>query len=209
MYTTKQIHAAIREAALDFWSEVIVDRDGSPEIERMFRSIRWDFHIVNGYRDKAKWAWCGVFAANCMLKIGEHLEENQCVPVLVDLDILHIVMPSTKRLASKKKWEAATDIEPQIFRDYDRLGVRRGLIPGAICTIATRKYGNYRDDVGGHVVIVDEYDGGDTFTTIEGNANGRFGNGSHGEGVIRRVRNVADVRRVYLLQPEHLEYMGM
>lgn len=208
-YTSKQIHAAIRKAAIDYWYDTIIDEDGSPEITQMFLNIGWGWRVADGYRNSEKWAWCGIGAANCMLRIGEYIEDDQCIPVVVDLDILNTVMPSTRRLASSKKWNIATEREPLIYHPSSYGGVRQGLIPGAIATIATRKYGNYRDDVGGHVVIVDKYEeGADTFTTIEFNAHGELGNGERGEGVIRTTRKVSDVRRVYLLHHQNLEHMG-
>lgn len=201
-YTTRQIHLAIRQAAEELWKAYIEDFDDSLEILRMFHAIGWNW--IHAYKNSEKFAWCGVFAGVCCLNARYFLEEGLCANTTVDFDIARVVMPSTVRLDSLRKWQQATAHGPIRFLPED-VGPD-ALIPGAIVTIAARNYGDYRDTIGGHIVIVDSYEGGDTFTTIEGNAHGTFPDeGLKGEGVVKRTRNTSDIRRVYHLRPEHLE----
>jgi hypothetical protein len=215
MLSTNEIHAAIRAAALAYWAKNIEDQTGSLVIRDFYHRAgwRWLAAYKNG-RDH----WCGMFAGNCTLNIGHHIEPDQCVGVVIDPDIAHFVTPSTSRLNNPRKWAQATptppikfEIPPPHYRDPHKASealkasmgpeLVEALIPGAIATVTSRGLDTY----GGHILIVDSYDGGLEFTTIEGNAWGQLGNGEHGEGVIRRKRYISDLRRVYHLKPQHVE----
>lgn len=206
-YSKQEIHAAIRLAAIDLWDQKIVDYHGSLSIEAFFHEVGWSW--IRGYKNNEGFAWCGVFAGVCCMRIGNHLELNQCVPIVIDPDIPRVVMPSTYRLASSAKWKQASAHMPEIWGASVDGPLKNWLIPGAIVTIAARKYGDRRDWMGGHIVIVDELTSDEEFTTIEGNGHGRFPDESRGEGVIRRTRKLADVRRVYHLRRDHLEFLGV
>lgn len=219
MLTTNEIHAAIRLAALAYWNQEIQDRTGSIVIRNFYRRAGW--HWIESYKN-GRDHWCGIFAGICTLSIGDHIKPDQCVPVVIDPDIAHYVTPSTSRLNNPRKWAQATDTPPRKFEfngergsvsgnvsrrmlDYD-FSIDPGfcelaLIPGAIATVTSRGLDTY----GGHIVIVDSYDGGQTFKTIEGNAFGYLPNGTWSEGVIRRDRDINELRRVYHLSPEHVE----
>ena len=101
-YTTRQIHLAIRQAAEEIWLANIKDFDASPEILRMFQAIGWSW--INAYQNSEKFAWCGVFAGVCCLNARYFIEEGLCANTTVDPDIARIVMPSTVRLDSLRKW---------------------------------------------------------------------------------------------------------
>ena len=205
MLTTKQIHEAIRKAALAYWEQTIIDQTGSDVILNMYHRAGW--HWLKDYRN-GRDHWCGMFAGNCSLDIGDHIQASVCLPYVVDPDIALFVTPSTGRLNSERKWKQATDTPPRKFEFTEEdpqlipWSYEAALIPGAIATIKSRGFDTY----GGHIVIVDSYEAGaDNFTTIEGNAKGLLGNGETGEGVIRTNRPISALRRVYHLQPEHVE----
>jgi hypothetical protein len=205
-YSKQEIHTAIRLAALALWSEHVIDVHGSEKIESFFHEVGWSW--IKGYKNNESFAWCGVFAGVCCMRVGNHLEPNQCVPVVVDPDIARVVMPSTYRLASSAKWKQATVHPADQWGSSVDGPLKNWLIPGAIVTISARKYGDRRDYMGGHIVIVDELTAEDEFSTIEGNGHGLFPDGKRGEGVIRRTRKLSDVRRVYHLRRDHLEFLG-
>lgn len=203
-YTSSQIHKAIREAALHLWDETIVDQDNSWQILRMFEEIGWSW--IREYKNSEKFAWCGVFAGVCANRIGNHLEPGVCVPVRTMFEIVQGIFPSTQRLSSWQRWDAVGP-RPKVWSTQLDGRLSDFLIPGAVVTVSSRKYGDRRDVVGGHIVIVDAYHGGEEFETIEGNAFGAIPGGTKVEGVIRRTRKIADVKRVYLLTDEHLDYL--
>ena len=70
------------------------------------------------------------------------------------------------------------------------------MAPGDIVVVYAAK----RSKQGDHITIcVEAPDTDGAFKTVEGNAHGTLGDGSHGEGVIRRDRTLDEVAHVYRL----------
>lgn len=175
----------------------------------MFHECGWTW--IKEYKNNEKYAWCGIFAGVCAKRVGDWLEVHRsnsaaCVPVTTQFEIVNGIFPSTQRLASWQRWDAIGP-RPKVWSNQLDGRLEDFLIPGAIVTVASRKYGDRRDVVGGHIVIVDQLNQDGTFDTIEGNAHGEFPDGSRGEGIIRRTRPLKDVKRVYLLTDDHLDYL--
>lgn len=98
------------------------------------------------------------------------------------------IFPSCYRLYSN--WsQTSRKIEP------------RDMLPGDIVVV----YSSARATWGDHITLcrVSPIDG--KFETIEGNAHGTLGDGSHGEGVIARERSLDEVAFVYRLLAEDFD----
>ena len=121
------------------------------------------------YTRNGQFAWCGAFAAWCWTS--------------VKLDIRKKIFPSCYRLYSN--WsQSSRHIE------HDQMA------PGDIVVVYAAK----RSKQGDHITIcVEAPDADGVFKTVEGNAHGTLGDGSHGEGVIRRDRTLDEVAHVYRL----------
>lgn len=229
-YSLAEIRKAIIKAAEREWLLSVRDDDAG---------VPGDRDIITGYFDSNGWrsnlpsygykeslggvAWCGHFQGHIHQQIGRYIEPDVCVPLSLDPDIAHFVLPSTLRVHSPAKWRAAGSPMPTIYtsdgtspvlfsdgtpqRVYKLADV---LVPGVMALIVTREYGDYRDDIGGHFVLITAYDAdAGTIDTIEGNARGEFANGGWGEGVIRRrgksARKITDIRSVIHLDLGHFE----
>ena len=121
------------------------------------------------YTTNGQFAWCGAFAAFCW--------------TAVKINIRKKIFPSCYRLYTTW-YNTSRRIES------DRMA------PGDIVVVYTSK----RSKQGDHITIcVDAPDCDGTFKTVEGNAHGTLGDGSYGEGVIRRERNIDEVAHVYRL----------
>ena len=121
------------------------------------------------YTRNGQFAWCGAFAAWCW--------------TTVKIDIKKRIFPSCYRLYSN--WsQTSRHIE------HDKMA------PGDIVVVYAAK----RSKQGDHITIcVEAPDAEGVFLTVEGNAHGTLGDGSHGEGVIRRDRSLDEVAHVYML----------
>jgi hypothetical protein len=98
------------------------------------------------------------------------------------------IFPSCYRLYSN--WsQTSRKIEP------------RDMLPGDIVVV----YSSARATWGDHITLcrVAPIDG--KFETLEGNAHGTLGDGSHGEGVIARERSLDEVAYVYRLLAEDFD----
>lgn len=227
-YSIENIRKAWLETGLAQWRRQIVDERNSEEIVKIFESVGWGWWLTSedhdGYRDTETFAWCGHFQSYCGLNLGHHLEGDRSVPVMLDREIAQTVLPSTQRVVSERKWRQAGYDEPSSIFQPDQEGEgwvdtstreRRAaadvLLPGTIATIASRDYGDYRDEVGGHFVCIERLDG-DTVETVEGNAEGELFSGDWGEGVVRRrgnsARNLGDFRRVIHFDTNHFDYIS-
>lgn len=216
-YSIEQLRQAWLDSALDIWQSGVVDENQSPAIKRMFQACGWGFWVndADGYRNNARHAWCGIFQAYAALRVGRFLEEGQCVAVSLEHGIAKNCLPSTARMTSMHKWDAAGVTAPTAWIIDNRAGgVNPEFIqPGMVATIAARTYGDPRDSFGGHFVLVESYDPAtETVCTVEGNAVGELADGTWGEGVVRRrgkhARKLADFRRVYEFSTEHFDDMG-
>ena len=121
------------------------------------------------YTTNGQFAWCGAFAAFCW--------------TTVKLDLRKKIFPSCYRLYSN--WSRTSrKIEANL------------MLPGDIVVV----YSTKRAPQGDHITICVSAPNCDSvFKTVEGNAHGQLGDGSHGEGVIRRERNLDEVAHVYRL----------
>jgi len=201
-FTSEQLLLAWRFAALAEWGTHVTDEPGN--VEHYFDAVGWNFHIKNGYENNEKFAWCGIFAGAMGVEIGHYLEPGQCVPVFLDPDVARFCFPSTRRLVSAGKWAAAGVSPPTILRPLNAqlngsLTIDK-LRPGMTCTIGDV------NNHGTHIVIVDQARPDEGLVdTIEGNAHGELGDGSWGEGVVRRrgehARPFEEFRRAILLDP--------
>ena len=124
-------------------------------------------------------AWCGAFASFCYGHI-------------TPIELRKKVFPSTYRMysnwANTSRNRGKTDIQS-----------------GDIIVVWTSSSDDIRRKYhyGQHITLCEFVDG-DEIHTIEGNARGELGDGSTGEGVIKRVRNLKDVAYVYRLLSEDL-----
>lgn len=216
-YTIEQLRAAWLASALELWESGVVDVHQSEAIKQMFRACGWGFWVddKDGYRNNAKHAWCGIFQAYAALNVGRHLADRQCVAVGLDPEIANHCLPSTQRMQSVRKWEAAGVTMPTMWVMDGTTGANpEYLEPGMVATIAARDYGDARNKYGGHFVLIESYDPAtQTVNTVEGNAKGELGNGNGwGEGVVRRrgkhARKLSDFRRIYEFGTEHFEDMA-
>ncbi len=127
------------------------------------------------YEKNGQFAWCGAFAAFCW--------------TAVKLDLRKKIFPSCYRLYSN--WsQTSRAIQPKLMS------------PGDIVVVYSAK----RSKQGDHITICVEAPNCDgVFKTVEGNAHGTLGDGSHGEGVIRKERNLNEVAHVYRLLGEDFD----
>lgn len=193
------------------------------------RAAPWALRLMGGTYDEKHdaSAWCGHTQSNWGLSVGDHLEPGRCVGVYLDPDIAYNCLASTRRMTSAKKWRAAGHdllVPINVVQLIIGIGTSNAgdlakvLAIPRVCTIVTRHYGDKRDDVGGHFVLVTDYDPvSQTIETLEANAYGLLGNGEYGEGVIKRVglegekwdaRPVEDLRLIYPFDVHHFEEMG-
>jgi len=124
-------------------------------------------------------SWCGAFAAFCY---GD----------LVPLALRKKVFPSTYRM----------------YDHWARSSRNRGvkdIQSGDIVVVWTSEKQSIREKYhyGQHITLCEFVDG-DEVHTIEGNAKGELGDGTWGEGVIKRKRNIKDIAYVYRLLSEDL-----
>jgi hypothetical protein len=217
-YTAEQLGNALADAALSEWSRPVRDIEpGTPDdrehIAKYFNEVRradgrsWAWFLLarhpRGHAEyieqtmRGEWEeWCGMFVAFCAQNlIGRHIAGRQCVNLTIAPGIAYYVLPSTARIASPAKWNEAGVDEPErpLIEDMQR---------GDIFTVGA-------GGIGSHIGIVDEPpdDESGEFMTIEGNGRGLLGDGTRGEGVIRRGRNIREIKQLIRLCPEH--YVGM
>lgn len=227
VFSIKQLREAWLSAALHEWAQAVRDDDqGKPGdrdvIAGYFRINNWggwlDGVTGGGYRETPRTSWCGQFAGAMGQRVGDFMMEGQCMPITLDPKVAEFAMVSTSRLASPAKWKAAGVPMPQF---YTRSKIRedqfvdgktgrlvpaeRVLLPGVIATVKTS---GRKPHVGDHIVCIEKFDADDMLIdTVEGNGRGQLGDKTKGEGVVRAVRAVADVRMVYHLDKAHFETM--
>jgi len=210
-YTTEQLLLAWRDAAAAEWGRVVRDFDpgqtATPEIiHGYFAANGWERWNGSVYTENSQTKWCGQFAGAMGQRVGMFIDPGVPVvfPVALDPDVARFCFPSTGRLVSANKWAAAGVSQPEILRPMNAqlngsLTIDK-LRPGMTCTIGDGK------PHGTHIVIVDQVRPDEGLVdTIEGNAHGELGDGSWGEGVVRRrgehARPFEEFRRAILLDP--------
>ena len=124
-------------------------------------------------------SWCGAFVAFCYGNV-------------TPLALRKKVFPSTYRMYSN-------------WAQTSRNRGKKDIQSGDIVVVWTSRNQDVRNKYhyGQHITLCEFVDG-DEIHTIEGNAKGELGNGSTGEGVIKRVRKIKDVAYVYRLLSEDL-----
>lgn len=226
-YTIKQIEEAELRAAVFEWGRMVHDDDkgtvGDRGIITQYYTAIGQASLLpiddNGhaqYRETAKTSWCGVFAAYCGLRVGDFLDPHKCVPVTLNPEIAQRIFISTYRLAFNK-WPVAPEAVVACEggrvlwtnRKPSNAKIEDFISPGRLACVKTRDhYGDYRDKVGGHVIrFAGMPDENGDFETLEGNGRGKFPDDTYGEGVVRGVRNVRTLRRIYLLGPQHYDFL--
>ena len=220
-YTIEELRRAWLAAALAEWQTGVYDFEpGGPsptprKIHGYFAANGWSGWNGGRYTENARTHWCGHFAGAMGLRIGAYLEPGQApAPVTLAPEVALFCMPSTKRLASRRKWQAAGERMPKVWTtsqgviastDGERVPDWTDVLrPGMIATVATS--GN--DPVNGdHVVIVAGI--GEGLHTVEGNGRGFDPNGEYVEGVVvrdeRKPRAFGDIVRVYDFTRDHFE----
>ena len=125
---------------------------------------------VEPYTKNGQFAWCGAFAAFCYTNVNMQTKKK--------------IFPSCYRMYSN--W-AKTSRKVSI----------EAIEAGDIVVVFTSK----RSVQGDHITLcVDASTAQDGYiTTIEGNAHGTLGDGTNGEGVITRQRELHEVAHVYRL----------
>jgi len=255
--TIERVMGAWLDAALDYWGQGIMDTQPNyggdkVAIARFFDGATWAVRLMGGryHEAHAASAWCGHFQATCGRMLGNFLgaqytaAPNQCLPVWLDPAIQSKVLPSTRRIASAKRWLEAgytTDPNDDLPSPADHWANPHGVDPQGdylaslvslcrcprVATVvdwketkgAFKVYGDRRDTVGGHYVLIESMDPErGTFTTVEGNGWGELGragtDGSamYGEGVVRHrgesARPLKELRRVYAFTLDHFEIGG-
>lgn len=191
IYTLADIQSAATDCAADEWGRVVRDPHDAGRLVDYHEVSGAGWAVAGGYEEREDF-WCGVFAGFCYARAGEYLEAGQCVDVGLKEVIGEQMFPSTTRLAGRGPYgwnhdklagiSAPVNVDPSDVRCGDIVVVRTGR--------TGRVWGD-------HVTLARGVMHGDNIPTYEGNAVGRLGDGSSGEGVIRAARPVADVAAIY------------
>lgn len=206
-YTENKIRRAFLAAVRAEWSRPVEVEEHDDRVTEYFRGIGWgwaiDKHCPGGTYDEqvrrttdAPLDYCGIGPAWVLVhRLGQHLEDQQCVPVRLRRGIARHVLPSTYRANSVDHWDRADTDPPAQIPPED-------IEPGHLVTVVTSHGRGYGD----HFAVARERPGDGELATIEWNATGELGDGREGRGVVRRSRLMDDVRRVYPILPRHLEH---
>lgn len=208
--TGKELRLAMLEAMLAEWRRPIRSDADEGRITEYFVGIGWGWALreagVEQYSEAARRAhpgllnWCGIAIGWAGLQVGYHLAGDRCLPVRLDPAIAHHVLPSTyradKRPDDPEHWDQAGHEPPERPDELRKADI--------ICVETSRGR-----DYGDHFAMVVEAitppgtDG--DITTVEANAWGRRGDDSGGRGIVRRTRQLEDIRRVLRLEADHFE----
>lgn len=179
----REVRIAWADASLRIWESVI--REEEDEHLDLLRENGWAWAI--GVDED----YCGHTHAVAGRHIGHHLWPSLCVDVELRPDLRRRTFPSCVRLAGR----GPTGSEPDPpFEHPDP----RKLAKGDIATVGSGEWGS-------HIIMVTSSPTRDgVFETVEGNSYGQRGDGSMGQGVVRKTRNVADVVCTYRITLDHL-----
>ena len=166
----------VLERMEDLWQSVIRDHEDRDKIDLLF--IENGFPEHTPYRDQPGAEYCGHTAAH-----GFRL--------ILPEDFLHSIFSSTTRLngGGPSPWSAfGIDRNKHNVKD---LGDVQGSDLVVVKTSGKKAWGD-------HIVIATSGPSSSgQFSTIEGNAFGIRGDGTWGKGVVKRLRNLKDVRQIY------------
>lgn len=171
-FETPALSDKIHQAIVRAWAEfeeVVVDP--SQRINLYIKSSQGiGWSWEEDYVKNGQFAWCGAFAAWCH--------------TAVKYDIRKKIFPSCYRIYSN-------------WGQTSRKIASQKVQPGDIVVVFTSK----RSMQGDHITLcVDSSTIEEGYiTTIEGNAHGELGDGSNGEGVIKRQRTINEFAHVYRL----------
>lgn len=154
-------------AALVEWAQVVKEPPG-PGVDRIRVYLQaagfghWADYAADGDAE-----WCGAFAGYCLQRAGVNPELlRQKTP------------PEAGGIGSTYRIDALCRLD-----ERRRVKAFADLLPGDVVCVGRKG----RCRWGEHIVLVERLDGAN-IKTIEGNASGRLGDGSQGEGVVRRAR---------------------
>ena len=214
MCDAKAPGARVVEVALSLWRSTIVDpRPGAAKKEfalsqidgfiRGEQGLHWGWE--SAYKGDGDFEWCGAFAAHCWGAAG--LAERW----------RSVFFASTYRL---DRWAAYRPvgryINPAPSQDQPRRLYCQMHDHTTAADLAAMCVSPLEGDIlligksgtgyGTHICIVESYDPGlGVFATIEGNARGRFPDGTRGQGVVRNERPLEIARRLIRPAPGDLQ----
>lgn len=165
-----------RRRITQFFTEIKSSRGASYWAHHLLADVSTD-GIFNDHKRKGdRGQYCGLFIAYAGIGV-------------IRPDIGYYCLPSTVRMQASTKWLDAGSVKPAWVSPAD-------IQPGDIITVGTGK------PYGTHLALVFARSG-DALETVEANAHGLLGSGRMGRGVVKRVRSVGDVQRVYRLDERH------
>lgn len=195
------------------WSSVIEDvrqpgafedasDDGPHDARRIteyHRDIGADWTIDGRYRPGEDF-WCGVFAGFCWNRAADHLQ-GDFVDAVSDIRLKEPVgtyfFPSTTRLAGR--WRPWSNYDLPAPMVIDPAHIRKGDLLLVYTGRTDREWGDHVCLARGAPTGAE----GQMVPTYEGNATGRLGDGTNGEGVIANQQHFADIATVFRLRPRH------
>lgn len=208
-FTGQQLRLAWLRACIAEYERPVRSVGDEARISEYFRGIRWqwalDQYSGGVYSEVVRQAtshaleWCGIGPAWVGVHtIGHHLEDGVCLPVRLRPGIAEVLLPSTRRITERARWDDKRVALPML----EPIDIR-AMEPGDLATVQTRSQTPF---VGGdHWVVVEDVIS-PIVSTIEFNAKGRLGDGTQGRGVVHRTRPLSSIRRVYRFTEEHFDH---
>ena len=179
-FTTPHTSEQAREAlkiANDEWNLNVVDPTSGERITMYIKSSKGlKWSWEQDYIKNGQFAWCGAFASRCYTEVKQPIRTK--------------IFPSCYRMY--KAWSNTS-------RRIDPMKIQ----PGDIVVV----YSSKRALWGDHITICEDNStiNQGYISTVEGNAKGKLGDGSNGEGVIKRQRSLDSIAHVYRLLGEDFD----
>jgi hypothetical protein len=209
IYSIEQIRSAAIEAALVEWQDEITNVGSESRITAYFDNggstwrnwLRAQSGCQNGYvyRQGSGVDYCGMFVAWAYSRAGFFLAPHVCgaeKPRLKQGLVTH-VFPSTYRLQSSARW---TNGGAPPARPITSVNIQPGDVV-VVMTGANKPYGD-------HIALALAAPSGGNVELVEGNAQGSGPNGPI-RGVVKRIRPLSKVARVYRLEAHHFDMVKM
>lgn len=205
-YTLTDCRHALVDALLHEWRQPVRDFQSSQEatphrIQKYFEASAVGRYVLREYtpdgmyneqwRNKPPQSWCGLFVGWGGLRMGNFLEEGQCLDLQLHHHIVDFIVPGTDRLYDKHRWSE------QGLPFPDQPGID-DLTVADVITVGSEVDGS-------HIAVVQSQprENPREIETIEGNSSdgqeGVLGDGKHGEGVIKTTRHVDEIKQTYRL----------
>jgi hypothetical protein len=198
--TLRDIQYAAVKAAEYEWGSVVYDLPGSEDIERYHRQSGAGWALNDDTYELSDY-WCTVFIGYLYSVVGDYIEPDQCVDVGLREELGRDLFPSTLRLCGrwKKTWSDYDGVrEPEIIDPHD---IRQGDIVLESTGRTDRVYGDH-----GAIARADSNVGEGHVLTFEGNAAGKLGDMTQGEGVVKSKVTFSDIATV--LRPHLTWFVG-